>query len=486
MATQNDRIPASGQPLAQRTSYYITAYHNRLLSALCSDERMIQASFSRLPSSVTAKNSYVSAGRNVSMGAPATPVRNVSAGASATPVRNVSMGALATPVRNVSAGASVTPVRNSPPVGSIIVGRIGQVAANIQAMFVDIAPGIRGFLPFKNIKAPIYCSGTEHTAMPVQGDVIVVQVIRAAVKTKEAVLSTELTLPGRYIVLDRLGKSIHYSGKVSQKQRENMKDWLTQQNISASTRGKYGYILRTNAFSLTDRSPVLKEMELLAGKMEHICSFAASRTLYSVLDAPYEDYIAALRDTYSLSFDRIVTDIPEVYGQLQAYFKESDDQDALQKLSFFDSGKKVMTLLNFYKLDDKVAEALGKNVWLKSGGYLVIEPTESLTAIDVNTGKYTGKSAAEDTFLKINLEAAEMIALQMRLRNLSGMILVDFINMKEPAHNDMLLERLRACVLKDPVHTSVIDMTPLGLVEITRKKILKNLKEQYYEAAVFE
>ncbi len=450
MTTQNDRLPASGQPLAQRTSYYITAYHNRLLSALCSDERMIQASFSRLPSSVTAKNSCVSSGRNV------------------------------------SAGASVTPVRNSPPVGSIIVGRIGQVAANIQAMFVDIAPGIRGFLPFKNIKAPIYCSGAEHTAMPVQGDVIVVQVIRAAVRTKEAVLSTELTLPGRYIVLDRLGKSIHYSGKASQKQRENMKDWLTQQNISGSVPGKYGCILRTNAFSLTDRSPVLKEMELLAGKMEHICSFAASRTLYSVLDAPYEDYIAALRDTYSLSFDRIVTDIPEVYGQLQAYFTESDDQDALQKLSFFDSGKKVMTLLNFYKLDDKVAEALGKNVWLRSGGYLVIEPTESLTAIDVNTGKYTGKSTAEDTFLKINLEAAETIALQMRLRNLSGMILVDFINMKEPAHNDMLLERLRACVSKDPVHTSVIDMTPLGLVEITRKKILKNLKEQYYEAAVFE
>ncbi|MDE6419929.1 MAG: ribonuclease E/G, partial [Lachnospiraceae bacterium] len=209
-------------------------------------------------------------------------------------------------------------------------------------------------------------------------------------------------------------------------------------------------------------------------------------TLYSVLYTPPADYLLALRDTYALSFRRIVTDIPEVYEQLTSYFTDVGDTESLQKLSFFDNGKKSMSLLNFYRLGERIKEALSERVWLKSGGYLVIEPTESLTAIDVNTGKYTGKSDAEDTYWKINTEAAQMIALQLRLRNVSGMILVDFINMKERERKEQLLELLRSYTADDPVHTSVIDMTPLGLVEITRKKIRKSLKEQYHETAFHE
>lgn len=416
----------------QRGSYYITAYHNRLLSALCAGDRIIQASFSKLPGSLQS-----------------------------------------------SAPASL-------PVGSILVGRVGQVVPNIQAAFVDLAPGVRGFLPFRNIVNPIYCSGAAHGDLPVQGDLIVVQITRAAVKTKEAVLSTELTLSGRYAVLNRLDRSVHYSGKVSQRQRDDMKAWIREQTDNESAAGQYGYIIRTNAFSLTDKAPIREEMTLLADTMDRICLIARSRTLYSVLYEPHTDYLSALLDTDSRSIHRIVTDIPEVYACLQTYFSESKDCDALDRLSFFDSGKKVMSLLNLYKLGEQIEEAFSTRVWLKSGGYLVIEPTESLVAIDVNTGKYTGRSGAEDTFLKINLEAAEMIALQLRLRNLSGMILVDFINMKESAHKELLLTRMRALTADDPVHTSVIDMTPLGLVEITRKKIKKNLKEQYDETALHE
>lgn len=416
----------------QRGSYYITAYHNRLLSALCAGDRIIQASFSKLPGSLQSS------------------------------------------------------AQTSLPVGSILIGRVGQVAPNIQAAFVDLAPGVRGFLPFRNIVNPIYGSGTARDDLPVQGDLIVVQITRAAVKTKEAVLSTELTLSGRYAVLSRLDRSIHYSGKASQRQRDDMKAWIMEQTDAESAERQYGYIIRTNAFSLTDKAPIREEMTLLADTMDRICLIAPSRTLYSVLYEPHTDYLSALLDTDFRSIHRIVTDIPEVHACLQTYFSESKDRDALDRLSFFDSGKKVMSLLNLYKLGEQLEEAFSTRVWLKSGGYLVIEPTESLVAIDVNTGKYTGRSGAEDTFLKINLEAAEMIALQLRVRNLSGMILVDFINMKESAHKEMLLTRMRSLTADDPVHTSVIDMTPLGLVEITRKKIKKNLKEQYDETALHE
>lgn len=429
-------------------SYYITHYENRLLSALCVDDRPVQASFSPLLS-----------------------VRDGSCSKeSEMPV----------PKECQRARASAFAV------GTVLIGRVSQIVSNIQAAFVDIAPGIQGFLPFSNILSPIYCSNDRpHTDMPVQGDAILVQVEKAAVKTKDLVLTTQIALPGRYIVVERTG-GIRLSRKVSPKQRARMNDFLTTQRAEEAILGEYGCIVRTNAFTLTDPSPVLSELTQLCASMERLISYAPSRTLYSVLYTPPADYLLALRDTYALSFSRIVTDIPAVYEQLISFFTSAGDTDSLQKLSFFDNQKKSMSLLNFYRLGERMKEALSERVWLKSGGYLVIEPTESLTAIDVNTGKYTGKSEAEDTYLKINLEAAQMIALQLRLRNLSGMILVDFINMKGRERNEQLLERLRTYTADDPVHTSVIDMTPLGLVEITRKKIRKSLKEQYHETAFHE
>lgn len=410
-------------------SYYITHYENRLLSALCVDDSPIQASFSPL----------------------------------------------------------VCEDSPSLAVGTILVGRINRIVSNIRAAFVDIAPGIQGFLPIDHISSPVYCSDDrKHSDMPVQGDCILVQVEKAAVKTKDPVLTANLSISGRYVVFEKTSGGIRYSKKVSPKQKARMEELFTKSQITASALGEYGCIVRTNAFLLTDLEPVLSEFTKLRTALERIVAYAPSRTLYSVLYTPPADYLIALRDTYALSFCRIMTDIPEVYEQLTSYFTDMGDTESLGKLSFFDNKKKCMSLLNFYRLGERIKEALCERVWLKSGGYLVIEPTESLTAIDVNTGKYTGKSEAEETFFKINLEAANMIALQLRLRNLSGMILVDFINMKERERNEQLLEKLRAYTADDPVHTSVIDMTPLGLVEITRKKIRKSLKEQYHETAFHE
>lgn len=138
----------------------------------------------------------------------------------------------------------------------------------------------------------------------------------------------------------------------------------------------------------------------------------------------------------------------------------------------------MLSLSTLYSLEGKLKTALDSRVWLKSGGYLVIEPTEALTVIDVNSGKYESEKNPQDAYRQINLEAAAEVAFQLRLRNLSGIIIVDFINMQSPSDNARLLYVLRDLVKRDGVKTTVVDMTPLGLVEITRKKISKPLREQ--------
>ena len=138
----------------------------------------------------------------------------------------------------------------------------------------------------------------------------------------------------------------------------------------------------------------------------------------------------------------------------------------------------MLSLSKLYSLEGRLEAALRERVWLKSGGYLIIQPTEALTVIDVNSGKSIAKKKAQEHYLKINLEAAEEIALQLRLRNLSGIIIVDFIDMKSEEDNELLLKTLRTCIRADSVPVQVVDMTKLHLVEITRKKVKKTLAEQ--------
>ena len=176
--------------------------------------------------------------------------------------------------------------------------------------------------------------------------------------------------------------------------------------------------------------------------------------------------------------DKIVTDDMEAYTAVSGWLAHDPG-----------AGNGVSTALEFYRdpalslaalygLSGKLDEALSPRVWLKSGGYLVIEPTEAMTVIDVNTGKYTGRKCTEETFLRINEEAAEEVARQLRLRRLSGMILVDFINMERAENGERILSLLRRFCSRDPVPVRVVDMTPLGLVEITRQKRRKPLAEQ--------
>ena len=204
-------------------------------------------------------------------------------------------------------------------------------------------------------------------------------------------------------------------------------------------------------------------------------SEAAYRTCFSQLYRSVPSYISDIRDLNSGLLQEIITDDSSICQQLQEYLACFQPEDH-RKLTYYED--KMLPLGKLYSLESVMERAMNKRVWLKSGGYLVIEPTEALVVIDVNTGKFSEKKEIRATILKTNLEAAAEISRQLRLRNLSGIIIVDFIDMERDEDKRELLTRLEALTAKDPVKTTVVDMTRLNLVEITRKKVRRPLYEQ--------
>lgn len=362
--------------------------------------------------------------------------------------------------------------------GSIYVGKVTNVAANIDAAFVELIKGVRGFLPLSRgrVIEPLNRPGDGRL---LAGDEILVQVEREAVKTKDPVLTTEISLSGRYaVVIPERGKgTLRFSGKLPSGRRKSIGTMLEERGICDAVLSSCSVIVRTNAGELEDAAPLAEEITALAKTAEHLILASGSRTCHSCLYRPESVWLREIRDTYFSQYDEIVTDDEEIYRMLKDYL-EAGYPEGPGGLRLYEDDR--VSLRHLYGIDAKLQEALGKRVWLRSGGYLVIEPTEALTVIDVNSGKYSRGRKAGDTFRLINQEAAREIARQLRLRNLSGIILVDFINMETREEEKELLALLAAELKKDPVKASVVDMTPLGLVEITRKKIRKSLREQFY------
>lgn len=239
----------------------------------------------------------------------------------------------------------------------------------------------------------------------------------------------------------------------------------------------YGLIARTNAAEAS-KEEFLHELFCLKKTYEKAAVSGQNRTCFSLLYEAEPFYVAAVRDVYSRNLEEIITDIPEIYEKLQEYLKDFIP-DELEKLKFYED--KLLPVYKLYRLEHALEEVQQEKIWLKSGGFLVIQQTEAFVSIDVNSGKYTGKKKAEETYRKINLEASEEIARQIRLRNLSGIILIDFINMQNPDHQDELFHVLQKYLRKDPVKARAVDITPLHILEMTRKKVRKPVREEIFE-----
>lgn len=378
-------------------------------------------------------------------------------------------------------------------VGAVYIGKIKNMVKNINACFVEIADREICFLPMKDAAAPILLN-REYDGRLLEGDELLVQISREAQKTKQASVTAKLSLSNEYAALSVGSPRIGYSGKLDKQRREEIKERLVEAGLQQKNGhdlvqnkvpAPLGLVVRTRAGDCTGET-LLEQIQNLLEAFSSMVEAARHRTCFSCMMPAPEAYEAVLDElVYPYEYEEILTDDAALYEKLERYCNEKLPD---KRLRLYED--EVLSLSKLYSLEQKLDTALNARVWLKSGGYLVIEPTEALTVIDVNTGKYEakkgaqGSKAAVETYEKINREAAEEIALQLRLRNLSGMILVDFINMESSKKEEALLEFLRTLVRKDKMKTLVVDITPLGLMEITRKKRNKPLREQFYSERI--
>lgn len=352
---------------------------------------------------------------------------------------------------------------------NIYIGKVKNILKNINSAFVDIGNGRMGYYSLSENPVHHYARPQDYRPLRA-GDEIIVQVSKDAVKTKAPVLSSNLNFIGRTCVLTAGKNQIGFSGKITDDKWKKRLKLLLEQHKDAD----FGIIVRTNAAGM-EADKLLTELERLKTLYHQVLSDAQYRTCYSLLYRADPVYMAGIRDSFSPSLEEILTDDAEIYQNLSEYLSDELPSE-LGKLRIYQD--ELLPVSKLYNLDTVMERALGKRVWLKSGGYLVIEPTEALTVIDVNTGKYAGKKKLRDTIMKINSEAAAETAKQLRLRNLSGIIIIDFIDMEFAEDRQTLLNLLTDLLSKDPVKATVVDMTKLNLVEVTRKKLRKPLHEQ--------
>lgn len=342
---------------------------------------------------------------------------------------------------------------NDSMVDTVYMGRIDSIDENLDACYVTIAKGVNVFLELKEFK----------DIRPKCGDKIIVQIKADPIKTKQAVATLDICLPGSYCVCHLNGTGISASRKLERVDQQKLVDAVVSNNLQSLN--DFKWVLRTNSVYLLEEglAPLFEEMTLFSEIGAFLKDIASTRRVYSVLYKPQSMLISLLNDIASDSYDSIVTDNPSFYKDILASKCFKDKSVSLYEDEY-------ITLKNLYSLETHLGRALDKKVYLNCGGNIIIEPTEALTVIDVNSGKASSKRNGKTYYFKVNKEAAIEIAKQLRIRNISGMIVVDFINMESENDQKKIMNTLSEELLKDKIYTRVIDMTALGLVEITRKK----------------
>lgn len=339
-------------------------------------------------------------------------------------------------------------------IGNIYAGRICAVLPGMQAVFVDIGEEKNAFLSYSGQK-------------PKVGQTIIVQVEKAAFGTKGAVVTTKLSFAGKFVVILPGENEIGISKKITDTtERERIKGIV--QNLLGNS---YGIIIRTNGIGKSEQDYRI-EIERLISLYQKVLKNAQFSVAPMLIYRDSLPVLKAVRDLFTNKIDEFVVNDEAVYKELieNGYFEGEEKK----KLIYYNV---AVPLFENYFVQTQVQRALERKIWLKSGGFLIIEQTEACVVIDVNTGKYTGTKNLQSTIIKTNQEAAKEVAKQMKLRNLSGMIIVDFIDMKEEADRKALRELLENEVKKDRIKTFVVGMTELGLMQITRKKTSPSLQQ---------
>jgi ribonuclease G len=354
-------------------------------------------------------------------------------------------------------------------IGRIYIGKVVNVIKSMNAAFINIGLDKNAYMSLDTV-SDIHYTKSNNKDKLCNGDEIIVQVIKEAHGTKGCVVSPYISLTGRYVVLTTGKNFVGLSSKINDNyEKERLKN-IMEKYVTDS----YGFIVRTNAYKINE-SLIHNEVEHLKSMYMNLMNVAEYRTCYTEIYKGISSVLKFVRDMYDSNIEEYIIDDKEIYEQVLGYIQNTNP-DLIRKIKLYTD--KNLSLFNLFGLESKIKKALNEKVWLKSGGSLVIQPTEALVSIDVNTAKFTGKKNLEDTIFKTNIEAAKEIAHQIRLRNLAGIIIVDFIDMKDKEHINELLKELTYYVRKDRNKVFVMGITKLGLVEMTRKKTSIPLYQQ--------
>ena len=355
-------------------------------------------------------------------------------------------------------------------VGNIYMGRVARVLPGMQSAFVDIGGARAAFLHVHDIWG--HRNGGE-AARPIEtllaeGQNLVVQVVKDPIGTKGARLSTQISIAGRFLVYLPQDSHIGISQRIEdEEERAHLREKL-RQLLPPEENG--GFIIRTMAETASDRelaSDIEYLRKLWRGIQEKSSSCLPRALLYQDLDLS----LRVLRDFVHEETVRIMVDSRETHGNMVAFAGEFTPNVA-ERIQHYQGER---PLFDLYGVEDEIEKALARRVDLKSGGYLILDQTEALNTIDVNTGGFVGGRSFDETIFKTNLEAAQVIARQLRLRNLGGIIIVDFIDMETEEHRNAVLNEFRKALARDRTRMTVNGFTQLGLVEMTRKRTRESL-----------
>lgn len=355
--------------------------------------------------------------------------------------------------------------------GNIYKGKIQNILPGMQAAFIDIGRDKNAFLYIGDIMPSAFNQGGGMDDVLTEGQDILVQIVKEPVGTKGPRATTHLTLPGRYVVLMPTVDYIGVSRRIGRdKERERLRE--TAEKVRPAG---MGLIVRTVAEGKSEEE-LRQDVQYLHQVWGELIARSKKVKAPCLLYEDVDLLIRMVRDYLTEDVAAFVIDERNAYDKVRKLLR-TISPEFLPRVSLYRGRTNIFT---HYKIEEELEKISKRRVWLKSGGYLVIDRTEALTVIDVNTGKFVGSTCLADTVFRTNMEAADEICRQMRLRDMGGIIIVDFIDMDRPEHQKAVLARLEEGLQKDHTKTNVLGITPLGLVEMTRKRIGRGVENVLY------
>jgi ribonuclease E len=369
----------------------------------------------------------------------------------------------------------VTKASNTSYAGNVYLGKVQNVLPSMEAAFIDVGKGRNAVLYAGEVNWD--AAGMDGKPRKIEqalksGDPVLVQVTKDPIGHKGARLTSQISLPGRFLVYVPEGQMTGISRKLPDTERKRLKDILKK-----IVPENAGVIIRTAAEGASEEE-LTRDVARLEAQWQTIKAKAEKGQAPSLLYAEPDLVIRVIRDIFNEDFAKLVVSGDEAWDTVQQYV-EHVSPDLVDRLSRHTAGEDVFAAL---RIDEQLTKALDRKVYLPSGGSLVIDRTEAMTVVDVNTGKFTGQGGnLEETVTRNNLEAAEEIVRQLRLRDIGGMIVVDFIDMVLESNRDLVLRRLTECLGRDRTKHQVAEVTSLGLVQMTRKRVGQGLLEAFSE-----